>query len=128
MTTEAQLKVFVHKIEKHIPKRITDFYNNEDNRRLIATKYGASHCFLDPSRLKFTLVDPTTGKYNPFLISYSVFKALWNFHRPYTKLPKSYYRDILEKGIVLYHELNCQSLLEKKINLPPKFNIRELMK
>lgn len=125
MLNAARLRVLINQIERRIPKRITDFYKNENHRRMVAVKYGADKAFLDSDNLKFTVIDPANGQYRCDLITVSLFKAMWNCHRP-TKKPLSYYVDILNQAKDLYKHIGCQDILEDAINLPDDFNVGDL--
>ena len=125
MLSEARLKVLIHQVESRIPNRITEFYQDPNNRRRVAVKYSADKAFLDSEGLKFTVIDPNNGSYRCDLLMLSIFKALWNTHRN-TKKPKSYYLNILQKGKDLYKEIGCQDILDDKINISKDFHVDEL--
>jgi hypothetical protein len=125
MLSTAQLKVLIHRIEARIPKKITEYYQDMEHRKLIAIKYGAKKAFLDSEKLKFAVIDPFNGKYQCTLITLAIFKALWNMHRP-TKKPKKYYESMFLEAKNLYKEIGCQDILEEMMNLPNNFNIDEL--
>lgn len=125
MLSEARLKVLIKQIEARIPKKISEYYEDVNHRKLVAIKYGKDKAFLDGENLKFVVLDPFNGKYSCTLITLAIFKALWNMHRP-TKKPKSYYEKMFIEAKNLYKEVGCQDILEDLMNIPNKFNVEEL--
>jgi hypothetical protein len=123
MISEARLKVLINSINKQIPKRLTDYYKDENHRRIIAAKFNAERAFLDSSNFKFILINPHTGQYDCNLCFLAIMKALWNSHRN-TKLPTSYYTNMLKKGKTLFKSIGCRDKLT--IKLPDAFDFNDL--
>ena len=121
--SEARLKILIRSIDKQISKSTKDYYRSENHRLLIASKFGTEKAFLDKDRLKFILINPQTGEYNCNLCFLAIIKAMWNTHRN-TKLPKSYYENMLQKGIELFKSIGGRDKLT--ITLPNNFDFDDL--
>ena len=121
--SEARLKILIRSISSQIPKVTKDFYRSENHRRLLAAKFTAEKAFLDSQNLKFCLIDPKTGAYTVNLCFLAIIKAMWNLHRP-TKLPKSYYEDMLDRGIELFKSIGGRDKMT--VTLPNNFDFNDL--
>jgi len=122
--SEARLKILIKSITNQISKRDQDYFKNDNHRQLLATKFGAERVFLDPQRYKFVLIDPRSGEYSCNYCFLAVIKAMWNLNRNNTKLPSSYYRNMLKKGKDLFKSLGCRDKLTVK--LPDNFDFNDL--
>lgn len=121
--SEARLTALITSIDAQISKRTKDYYKDDRHRLLLATKYGADRVFLDPVRHKFVLINPTNGQYDCNLCFLAVIKSLWNLKRN-TKLPSTYYQNMLEKGKELFKSIGCKDKLTVK--LPNNFDMDDI--
>lgn len=92
-----------------LPEKIKAFYVSKKNREKIVDKYGDS-AFLLPKKLKFPILDPTTGKPHCGLIYAARVRARQWMDK------KSNYREVANKAEDLYKKYNC----EKKIHVQLK--------
>ena len=92
-------EAFLNESDLSIPKKTKQFYNSKKNRRIIKEKYG-NKAFLDPSGLKYPILDPTTGKVDCHLVYAARARA------------SQLHKEDIKKAAKLFKENKCEIVLK----------------
>ena len=107
--TDMLNSIVLEEIDKMLPTEFKQFYQSQNNRKIILQKYG-EQSFLLPKALKFPIVDPNTGKPDCRLIYAAYIRAKqWVGKNPE-------YKEVIEKAKSLYDNFECKNTIKVAIN------------
>lgn len=119
---ELALRYIIEEVDKAIDKDSRKMLKDNTVRQAMLDKFGKT-AFLDPTNLKFPIIDPTTGEFDCKLIYASfVHSSFWQAEGSKNK-PKEYFIDINEKAKKAFKKHKCEATLKMKLSTEDEFEL-----